>query len=138
MGTIDQLQNQNDRMRGTASQASDAAQDFARAANGNNGHIIPAATAYDLLGNIKVLLSHVREITEHLPRGLAASLNDPRIEVYDRDPSTGAERGPAEQVALATVELRALTAALEAATNLAEAAQSAINAQGYNVKGDES
>lgn len=85
-----------------------------------------------------MLLTHLSEVTEHLPRGLAASLNDPRLEVHDRDPFTGVERGPAEQVAVATTELRALTAALEAATNLAEAAQSAINFQSYTVKSEAS
>lgn len=131
MDTLDQLQANNDRMRVAGTQACDAARDFARAANGNNGHIIPASTAYDLLGNLKVLLSDLEEITEHMPRGLAASLNDPRIDVYDLDPSTGEGRGPAEQVAVATEQLRALTAALAAASIHAEAAQSAINSQGY-------
>lgn len=57
-------------MRTAATQASNAAQDFARAANGNNGHIIPAATAYDLLGNIKALLRNVEEVTDYMPRGV--------------------------------------------------------------------
>ncbi len=94
--------------------------------------IIPAATAYDLLGNIKSLLRNVGEVTDYMPSGLAASLNDPRIEVYDRNHFTGEEREPAKQIALATAELRALTAALAAAAALAEAAQSTLNSQGYD------
>ncbi len=136
MEPIDELIHQNDRMRTAATQASNAAQDFARAANGNNGHIIPAATAYDLLGNIKALLRNVEEVTDYMPRGLAASLNDPRIEIYDRNHFTGEEREPAEQIALATAELRALTAALAAAAALAEAAQNTLNSQGYDEASD--
>ncbi len=135
MEPIDQLIHQNDRMRDAATQACNASQDFARAANGN---IIPAPTAYDLLGNIKVLLHNVQEITDHTPRGLAASLNDPRIEIYDRNDFTGEQREPAEQVAVVIEQLRALTAALAAAATHAEAAQSAINSQGYKTKGETS
>lgn len=132
MNTMNELHHQNHRMRDAATVATDAVRNFARAANGNNGHIIPAPTAYDLVGNIKILLTDVKEITYHLPSGLAASLNNPWIEVYDRDCLTGEEKQPAEQVAVATRHLRALTTALAAAAEYAEATQSAINSQGYN------
>lgn len=131
MKPIDQLHHDNDRMRAAATHACGASQDFARAANGNNGHVIPAPTAYDLLGNIKVLLSNLQEITDHLPRGLQASLEDPLIEIHDRNDFTGETRDPAAQIALARTEITGLSAALAAATALAEAAQSTLNSQGY-------
>lgn len=131
MNTIAQLQAENDRMTKAATTACDAVQDLARTAGGNNGHVIPAPTAYDLLGNIKVLLIHLREVTDHMPRGLNASLDDTRIVVHDRNDFTGEERGPAQQIALAAQCLTALSASLDAATSHAEIAQTALNSQGY-------
>lgn len=127
----DQLLAQHERIESAGNTASGAVQDLARAANGMNSHIIPAPTAYDVLGNIKVLLSHLQEVTDFMPSGLTASLEDPRILVRDRHYMTGDERDPAQQVALATAELRALSAVLAAAESLAEAAQEALSSQSY-------
>ena len=132
MSTLPNLEHDGDRQRVAANDACAAAQDLARAANGNNGHVIPGPVAYDLLGNIKVLLWHVKEVTEYLPTGLKASLNDPRIEVVDH--WAGTPRDPAGQVAIAAEHLIALTACLADATGYAEAAQTALNSQGYEAR----
>lgn len=129
---FDQLLAQHTSIHDAATTASGATQDLARAANGTNAHIIPAPTAYDILGNIKVLLAHLQEVTSYMPRGLTASLEDPHIVISDRHYMTGDERDPAQQVALATAELTALTAALETAESCAEAAQSALSSQSFN------
>ncbi len=47
---------------------------------------IPAPIAYDLLGNVKVLLWHLLEVTESLPTGVANSLTENRLTIYDRGP----------------------------------------------------
>ena len=98
----------------------------------NRGHVIPGATAYDLLGNTKALLWYLGEVIDYLPQGLQASLRDDRIRVYDRDPYTGADRDPATQVALATDHLRQLRQLVGEAAAVAEAAQTALNSQGWN------
>lgn len=128
----DQLYRQHETMTEAARTACDASQSFARAANGNNGHIIAAPTAYDILGNLKVLLRNLQEVTDHLPRGLTASLEDTRLVITDRDYMTGEQRDPAHQVALAREYLTALSTALEADADHAEGAQSTLNSQGYD------
>lgn len=110
--------------------ACEAAEALARAANGIRCHTVPAPTAYDLLGSLKVLLWYLSEVGNHLPVGLAASLNDPRFAVYDRDPA-GIRRDPAAQVVLASEHLGRLVAHLSAAADAAESAQVAINGQGW-------
>ena len=130
--TVQHLNCETEQMVAAATEACDATQEYARAANGNRGHVIPGATAYDLLGNTKALLWHLGEVIDYLPQGLQASLRDDRIRVYDRDPYTGADRDPATQVALATDHLRQLRQLVGEAAAVAEAAQTALNSQGWN------
>ena len=134
MNTIAQLTEANDMMRKVALKASDAAEDLARVANGNRERVIPAPTAYDLLGELKVLLWSLKEVTDYLPTGIQAALGDPRLDVYDRDVTTGADRDPVTQATLAAHRLRDLSAALDHAATAAEAAQTALNGQGYEVR----
>ncbi len=53
--------------------ASDAAQEFARNANSIHGRVMPAPMVCSLLGDIKVALWRLREVTAHLPHGVAVS-----------------------------------------------------------------
>ena len=131
MTTPSQFESQHERMNEAADQAYDATQDFARAANGNNGHIIPAPTAYAILGNTKGMLRHITEVIDHLPSGLEAGLNEPTLDIYDQDPTTAQPRDPAAQVQLAATHLRRLRMLLHEAVNLTEAAQTALNSQGW-------
>lgn len=124
--TYDDITDRGDRIRDDANAAYDHAKQLARAANTG---MIPAPTAYDILGNIKALLWALGEVTEHLPRGLAQSLEDPRIVVYDRDTE---ERDPATQIHIASEHLTRITTALSVAAEEAELAQQAINGQGYD------
>lgn len=132
MHSIDRLVADGEAIRARAGNASAAADGLARAANGTSCGAVPAPVGYDLPGNVKVLLWYVREATAYLPRGLARSLQDDRIVVYDRDFATGQDRDPVAQVEIATVHLERLNAALGDAAAAAEAAQSAISGQGYN------
>lgn len=102
------------------------------AANGTSCGAVPAPVGYDLLGNVKVLLWYVREVTRYLPPGLERSLGEDAIVVYDRDLGTGQDRDPTAQVATAILHLERLNAALQEAAAAAEAAQSAISGQGYS------
>lgn len=131
MTTPSQFENQHERMTEAADQAYDATQDFARAANGNNGHIIPAPTAYTILGNTKGMLRHITEVIDHLPSGLEASLNETSIDIYDQEPTTGQPRDAATQIQLAVGHLRRLRTLLHEATDHAEHAQIALNSQGW-------
>lgn len=124
--TYDDIIDRGDRIRDDANAAYDHAKQLARAANTG---MIPAPTAYDILGNIKALLWALGEVTEHLPRGLALSLEDPRIVVYDRGIE---ERDPATQIQIASEHLARVTTALSVAAEEAELAQQAINSQGYD------
>lgn len=131
MTTTAQLAADYDRVHDVANDAREATEQIARAANGNSIRVLPAPAVYELLGNVKVILWHLREAAEYLPRGLAHSLSDGAIEVYDRDPGTGEPRDAAVQVQIASDELAELVASLTAAARAAEAAQTAINSQGY-------
>ena len=130
--TIAQLRQQTEHMIDTANQAADAVHEFARAANGNAGHVIPAPSAYDVLGNLTSLLGRLEEVAKFLPVGLRNSLTDPRISVGDRDFNTGKVRDPSAQVERAAAHLAELHTALEAAYAAAAAAQVAINGQGWD------
>ena len=130
--TLQQLEYETEQMVAAAAEACDATQEYARAANGHCGRVIPGATAYDLLGNTKALLWHLGEVVDYLPQGLQASLRDDRIRVYDRDPDTGADRDPGIQVARAVDHLRRLRQLVGEAATVAEAAQTALNSQGWN------
>lgn len=93
---IDRLISQHERMKDAACGLDDAATDFARNCNGNNGHIIPAPTQYEILGNLKVAVWGIREVVEFLPAGLANALANPDTVTTDRDVLTGEQRDPAE------------------------------------------
>ena len=131
--TIEQLQHHGERQREAAIQASDAAQELARRANSSNASVIPGPAAYDVLGDIKMLLYYVSEVTDNLPQALAGSLNDARLDVYDRD-YDGNEREPRIQVQHASEQLHELTELLSQAYDRAEAAQQAISGQGYKAR----
>lgn len=132
---LDGLVRHGDRVREGADQACAAGEGLARIANGSNGHVIPAPVAYDLLGNVKVLLWYLREVAEFLPTGVAHSLTDDRLAVYDRGPG-GDDRDPAGQLALATDALQTLRRSLSDAAAAAEVAQTALNGQGWNPAGE--
>jgi hypothetical protein len=124
---------QNERQVAAAKAAEDATHELARAANGNGGHVTPAPTVYEILGNLKVMMWQLREVTDFLPRGLAYSLQDDRLAVYDRDIyGTGGDRQPAAQVGVAAEHLAAISTALRAAAEHAESAQQALAGQGFN------
>ena len=114
MTTTAQLAADYDRVHDVANEAREATEQIARAANGNSIRVLPAPAVYELLGNVKVILWHLREAAEYLPRGLARSLSDEAIEVYDRDPRTGEPRDAAVQVGIASDELAELVASLAA------------------------
>lgn len=131
--TIDDLLRQWERQGAAAVAASDAAQEFARNANGTHGSVMAAPTVYSLLGDIKLTLWRIREVTDYLPSGLAASLEDPRFTVYDRDFfHTGDSRNPIAQAQLAAEQLVAASRALRQAADGIEAAQVALNGQGLD------
>lgn len=132
MGEIDNIVASGGEIRTRADNASVAAKDLTRVANGVRYGTIPAPVGYDLLGNVKVLPWYVREATGYLPRGLERSLQEPAPVVYDRDFAAGQDRDPAAQLAIAAEHLERLNAALREAAAVAEAAQSALAGQGYN------
>ena len=77
-----------DRVRERADHACAAGEGLARVANGTNGHVIPAPVAYDLLGNVKVLLGNIRKIagisTYGRPRWMAWYMGDPPRKMVTR------------------------------------------------------
>lgn len=125
------LEASNEAQREAADFLTTAARDLARKANGNRSCVTPAPVAYDLLGNLKVSLAMLNEVVSYLPRGLRNSLSDPRLEVYDQDLWSGVTRDPARQVAMAADHLTRLAELLDSAVEHAEAAQVALNRQGY-------
>ena len=131
--TIEQLQHQGERQREAANQASDAAHELARRANSSSASVIPGPAAYDVLGDIKMLLYYVSEVTDNLPHALAGSLDDARFDVFDRD-YDGNQREPRAQVQRASEQLHELTGLLSQAYDRAEAAQQAISGQGYKAR----
>lgn len=123
-----------DVQRDAADQLTTAAERLAREANGTRSSVTPAPVAYDLLGNLKVSLSLLTEVVQHLPQGLERSLHDERLDVYDQDPWTGVVRDPVHQVDLASGHLTKAAQRLQAAVTHAEAAQSALGCQGYRLR----
>lgn len=109
----------------------EAAETLARNANGTRSHIMPAPTAYELLGHLKLALGHLNEVAAFLPQGLQNSLDNPNVTITDRDSLTGEARDPEESVNLARLSLLQLSDALFAAATSADSAQSALNGQGY-------
>lgn len=127
-----QLLDQHERLTDAAQEMCSACEALARNANGNRGHVIPAPSAYELLGNLKVALWSLKEVVEFMPTGLANSLTVPGITVVDRDFATGEVRDPEVYIAAASNALQSMYHALAQASKLAEQAQGAINSQGYN------
>lgn len=90
------------------------------------GAQIPAPVGYDLIGDLKLAVFLLPEITENVSRALANSLN--KFEVYDAE---GVD--PVQSIASAADHLlRAASFALQMAEEL-DRAQSAIRDQGYKV-----
>lgn len=131
MNTSKHLTDLNDEQRELADRLCDAAQALARSANGNSGRVMPAPTAYDLLGNLKTALDHLSEVAAFMPDGVRNSLTDERITVYDQDFWTGEKRDASQQVTFEAHHLKELLTHLEAACVAADAAQVALNSQGY-------
>lgn len=129
--SLAQLEQQIEQMVDAANQAHTAIEQFARAANGGSGNVIPGPTAYELLGSLSSTLWLLGEVTEFLPVGLRQSLKDPRITVVDRDFNTFEPRDPAAQIELATANLAQLHGLLQVAAAAADAAQTALNGQGW-------
>jgi hypothetical protein len=132
--TYNALISQNGRMIDTALKLDGAAEQFARNCNGNNGHIIPAPTVYELLGNLKVALWNVGEVVDYLPTGLTRSIEQAAecgVTVTDRDWATGEPRDPQESLRQAITALRTARASLQGVAQALEAAQSAISGQGF-------
>jgi len=131
MKTLKNLIDLNDEQRELADRFCDAAQALARIANGISGRVMPAPTAYDLLGNLKAALGYLAEVAVFVPDGVRNSLTDERIDVYDQDLWTGERRDASRQVTIAEQHLKELLIHLEAAQEAAEAAQVALSSQGY-------
>ena len=131
MRTLNSLTDLNDEQRQVADELCEAAKALARVANGIRGDVMPAPTAYDLLGNLKVALAYLAEVTRFMPVGVRNSLSDERIRVYDSDFGSGRKRDPAGQVTIAGHHLAELLTHLVAANEAAEAAQVVLNGQGY-------
>ena len=127
----DQLIGQFVSIRAVALNLREAAEALARNANGTRSHIMPAPTAYELLGHLKLTLSHLSEVAAFLPQGLRSSLDNCNVTITDRDLLTGEGRDPDESVKQACQALNQLSAALVAAATFAESAQGALSSQGY-------
>lgn len=121
---------QRERQEAVAARAEAAAQDLAREVN---FQLVTGPGAYAVLGNLKLLLSHLREVADHLPAGLEHSLTDDRISVTDVHFGTGAVRDPAAQIAAAAEKLRTVSVALSTAAEAAGQAQEDLNSQGFEV-----
>lgn len=128
---IDRLISQHERMKDAACGLDDAATDFARNCNGNNGHIIPAPTQYEILGNLKVAVWGIREVVEFLPAGLANALANPDTVTTDRDVLTGEQRDPAESQRIHADALRVAKQSLNTLCEALKKAQTALNSQGF-------
>lgn len=128
----DDIFEQRNRQKELADNVEAASQELARAVN---FQLVTGPAAHDILGNLKLALSHLREVADHLPQGLSRSLDDGRITVTDRDYVTGEERDPAAQVVAAAEYLRTISIALQTAAEAAELAQGSLNSQGFEAKG---
>lgn len=131
MTTTDVLRGQHEQIEALAGHLACVAQDLARVANGTRCGVTPAPTVYTLLAQVKIACRHLGEILTALPQGLHNSLTLRAIEVTDYDPETGEIRDPGESITQATVDLRALHSAFEAASAYAEASQVALANQGW-------
>ena len=137
MKTLKYLIDQNEEQREVADRFCDATHALARVANGNAGRVFPGPTAYDLLGDLGSALGYLAEVVEFLPQGVQNSLTDGRITVYDEVFWSGEKRDPAAQAAIAANHLAELLEHLRAAGLAADAAQVALNGQGYRTPSEE-
>jgi len=99
-----------------------------RALNHGTYRTIPAPLAYDLLGNLNAVGYGLAQLLGQISDGLRRSLAE--YEVYDHN------RDPADSVATASALMK--EAAFDAARlgDLLNAAQIAINLQGYHLPDD--
>ena len=126
-----QLLAQHERLADVARDAASACEALARNANGRRGHVIPAPSAYELLGNLKLMLWSLNEVVGFMPTGLANSLSSADITVVDRDFATGRAQDPTASIAAASNALQSMSSVLAKAAEFAEQAQGAIDSQGY-------
>jgi predicted Zn-ribbon and HTH transcriptional regulator len=84
----------------------------------------PAPLVYDLTGNLKAATWGYRQLCEQLGRGVVGSLTE--YEVYDNS-----DRTPEESAELCRAHLLRAATLLEQVGREIEAAQSAVNQQGY-------
>lgn len=124
----EEIYERRERQESTAARAEAAAQELAREVN---FQLITGPGAYGVLGNLKVLLSHLVEVVDHLPAGLERSLTDDRITVTDEHFMTGEVRDPANQIAAAAEKLRTVSIALQTAAEAAGQAQEDLNSQSF-------
>lgn len=129
-----QLLAQHERLTAVANDVASVCEALARNANGHGGHVIPAPSAYELLGNLKVALWSLKEVVEFMPTGLSNSLTVERITVVDRDFATGEVRDPKVSITATSHALGSMRAALAQAAEFAEQAQAPIDSQGYEPK----
>lgn len=127
------LLDQHERLTDVAQELCSACETLARHSNGQRGHVIPAPSAYELLGHLKVALWSLQEVVAFMPTGLANSLTAPDITVVDRDFTTGEIRDARASLAEASAALESMRCALSQVAELAEEAQGAINGQGYEL-----
>ncbi|MGY4768954.1 hypothetical protein ACXC9Q_18740 [Kribbella sp. CWNU-51] len=106
-------------------QHADDAYEAIRALNHGTYRTIPAPLAYDVLGNLQAMGFGLAQLAGQLARGLRVSLTE--YDVYDRN------RDPAASVAMAHEALMQAAERARGGAELLAAAQSAINAQGYNL-----
>ena len=133
--TLDQLEAEGQQQEQAAQQARDAVNHLGLAVNGASAPVVPAPVASVLLEETGILLGYLRQMIDYLPTGLARSLNDPRISVYDHN-CTGKLREPHTQVDEASEYMLALSAALARTVSYAEAARHAIEYQTYEERLD--
>lgn len=89
----------------------------------NSPHAIPAPVAYRVLGNLSGIAHMLPQLCEQLTRGLAKSLSE--FDVYDT------KRDATESVSDAVSNLEQAAANARTLADRLDAAQVAINSQGY-------
>lgn len=105
-------------------QQAEVAYEAIRAINHMSG-AVPAPVAYDVLGNLKTAGGYgMQQALKQLAAQLTLSLE--KYDVYDAE-----GKNPAESVATATVALEQAASHAQQIGLLLEAAQTAINTQGY-------
>ena len=130
---LDQLDARNQHQVTAAFEANEAVQAFARTTNRVSGGVIPAPSAYSIIGNLKTLVGSLHEVTEYLPGGLLKTLSNPHLTVTDRDIyGSNAKRDPSDQIALLGAHMAVVTEALADVQRHLELAQQSIAGQSYS------